>query len=163
VAKPAWPLDPGERVSLPRAAGSVTSDLTMSDESVESPDGQGPRNFPAGDSASQREPSPAADRHEETDVDTLSAMTSRFSLPMVREPFFPSLQPRRRHGRASSQTREPRFDHLRHALRESARLLPIQCALHSRRDRSFEVREWDSLLLLPPTLAGHSTGLEASG
>ena len=48
---------------------------------MESPDGQGPRNSPAGDSAPQREPSPAADRHEETNVDALSAMTPRFSLP----------------------------------------------------------------------------------
>jgi glycerol-3-phosphate O-acyltransferase len=53
----------------------------MSDESVESPDGQGPRKTSAGDSASQREPSPTADRHEETDVDALSAMTPRFNLP----------------------------------------------------------------------------------
>jgi glycerol-3-phosphate O-acyltransferase len=54
----------------------------MSEQPVEFPDGQVPRNPPAGDPASQAESSPAAVRHDGADVDTLSAMTPRFNLPV---------------------------------------------------------------------------------
>jgi len=47
---------------------------------VETPDGQVPRNSPAGDPASQPGSSRAAASHEGANVDTLSAMTPRFNL-----------------------------------------------------------------------------------
>ena len=52
----------------------------MSEQPVESPDGQAPRNSRADDSASQPQSPPAAVRHEEANLDTLSAMTPRFNL-----------------------------------------------------------------------------------
>jgi glycerol-3-phosphate O-acyltransferase len=54
----------------------------MSEQPVESPDGQRPRNSPAGGSTPQRESSPTADRHEDANVDALSAMTPRFNIPV---------------------------------------------------------------------------------
>ncbi|MFV1979340.1 MAG: hypothetical protein ACC649_08305 [Myxococcota bacterium] len=49
---------------------------------MESPDGQRPCNSPAGGATPQRESSPTADRHEDANVDALSAMTPRFNLPV---------------------------------------------------------------------------------
>jgi glycerol-3-phosphate O-acyltransferase len=53
----------------------------MSEQPVEFPDGHVPRKTHADHSASQPQSSPAAARHEEANVDTLSAMTPRFNLP----------------------------------------------------------------------------------
>jgi glycerol-3-phosphate O-acyltransferase len=52
----------------------------MSEQPVEFPDGQEPRNSLADDSAPQPESPSAAVRLEEAEVDTLSAMTPRFNL-----------------------------------------------------------------------------------
>ena len=49
---------------------------------MEPPDVQLPRGSPSDDPASQPEPSPVAARHDEADIDVLSAMTPRFNLPL---------------------------------------------------------------------------------
>jgi len=54
----------------------------MSEQPVDSPDGREPRDLPAGEAASPRELPPHSDRLEKSEVDTLSAMTSRFNLPV---------------------------------------------------------------------------------